>query len=1149
MKQEQLHWRCFIKSLTILFFLFFSASAFAVPAKPGQKRLLTLADGTTVNAMLVGDEYAHYWLDAGGNAYMKMIDNAYKRVDLEAVKQSAESRRSESNQRRMRRMAPRKVGEVGSLTGQKKGLIILVNFADVAFKPDNNNELYQRIANEKNFSYGNFKGSMYDYFYDQSEGKFELTFDVVGPVTVSKDQSYYGGNDAKGNDKHPAEMVIEAVKLVDAQVNFKDYDWDDDGEVDQVYVVYAGKGEADGGGENTIWPHEWNLYSAWRKNGDGSGSQKLDGVTIDTYACGGELYGDNISGIGTMCHEFSHCLGFPDLYDTDYSGGQGMYKWDLMNSGSYNGDGYCPAGYTSYERWMAGWKYPIELVNSQDISNMGALQDFGSNTYIIYNDGNRNEYFLLENRQKKRWDAELPGAGLLVIHVDYNYLAWRRNEVNDDPDHQRMTWIPADHEYQKLIIWGIDFGYTEEGAANDPFPFESVNAFGKNTQFPISLYNMNKNGTYFLEPSVEYITQNSDGTISFRFNSGNKKLTLNASPDGGIVNYMQEVVLSASETDADIYYTLDGTEPTKSSSLYANSLKIERNQTLKAKAVLDGYEESDILSKDFQVKLDVTATPNPGDIEAGKAVTLSSTHPGATIYYTTDGSTPSNQSNVYSSPIVLQNSTTIKAISMYEECLPSDIKTFNYNVVPKTKVMLNITPISGIVQKGTAVHISSTPSNADIYFTLDGSMPTKSSSKYDVGSPVAIQKNTTLKAFACADGYTDSDILAAEYNVKLTLQASLASGTVDYLSEVVLKSDESDATIYYTIDGSTPSKASLTYTKPIVIDESITVKAIAYHDDYLASDILSRDYSIRTVTVSVTPDASEHLTPGTEIFLMANPSDSRIYYTTDGSEPTEISTLYTSSIVAEGNFVLKAKAFRNGYKPSETLQESYNVSQVEPTKLTILPSKLELPCGQTVQLNYSCIPVGAVVTSLEWESSNPTVATVDENGLVEALQCGHATLTATTQNGVTGKCELEVRETRLRFYLWLQNGEVHGYDLEEHPKVKLGKKEFTLTTTSQTLKYEATDVLRFTLQEETIENGTSSISAPKVMEDVQFSKGTLLLADCMPHSPVHVYDTAGRIILSAQTDGEGNLALSLTSLSKGIYIVKTNNTTIKIQKQ
>lgn len=341
--------------MMLMSFLMFAVLAFAVPAKPGLTRLLTLSNGSTVMATLVGDEHGHYWQGTDGKNYQLISGTTtYQEVNSQEVIQRAQQRRAQANQRRVRRMAPQRVGDVGSITGKKKGLIILVNFTDVSFKASNNNALYKRIANEQNFSYGNFKGSMYDYFYAQSDGLFELTFDVVGPVTVSKAQSYYGGNDSDGHDQHPAAMVIEALKLVDSQVNFADYDWNNDKTVEQVYVVYAGQGEADRGADETIWPHEWTLSSA-NYYGDGSGTQTLDGVKIDTYACGGELNGDNnIAGIGTMCHEFSHCLGYPDFYDTDYSGGQGMGYWDLMDSGSYNGNGYQPAGYTSYERALGG---------------------------------------------------------------------------------------------------------------------------------------------------------------------------------------------------------------------------------------------------------------------------------------------------------------------------------------------------------------------------------------------------------------------------------------------------------------------------------------------------------------------------------------------------------------------------------------------------------------------------------------------------------------------------------------------------------------------------------------------------------------------------------------------------------------------------
>ena len=504
------------RSVVFLTLLLLTTATFAVPAKPGIKRLLTLADGTTVNAVLVGDEYAHYWLGEDGLAYQSIDDVSYQRVDLQAIKQRAAARRSAANQRRMRRLTSRKVGEVGSITGQKKGIIILVNFKNKSFTATQND--FNKLANQVNYVSGKYKGSMRDYFYAQSEGQFELTFDVVGPYTVSQNYSYYGENDYQGDDKHPAEMVIEALKLADPYVNFADYDWDGDGTVEQVYVVYAGKGEADGGATNTIWPHEYELSSA-EVYGDGDGIQCLDGVYINTYACGSEQNGSTgaTAGIGTMCHEFSHCLGYPDFYDTDYSGGQGMFAWDLMDSGSYNDDGYRPAGYTSYERWVAGWKEPIELVYTQNITNMGALQTNGSNTYVIYNKGNRNEYYLLENRQKTGWVTSLPGAGLLILHVDYNATVWANNKPNDDPSHQRMTWVAADNEYQYTMYQGTKY-FTESGAMNDPFPYGSVNAFGKNTTPAAKLYNKNIDNTYYLDSSIDNITQNSDGTISFTFN-------------------------------------------------------------------------------------------------------------------------------------------------------------------------------------------------------------------------------------------------------------------------------------------------------------------------------------------------------------------------------------------------------------------------------------------------------------------------------------------------------------------------------------------------------------------------------------------------------------------------------------------------------
>ena len=503
------------KLFLLLSLVIMAISASAVPAKKGLWKNVTLADGTEVRVQLVGDEHGHFWQAADGSAYGKAANgDFYVAVNAQQTIEKAKARRAKAN---AKRVAKREFGHPGSFLGEKKAIMILANFTDTKFKASNNNALYQRIANEENFSYGNFKGSMADYFKAQSRGKFVLDFDVVGPVTVSHPYAYYGQNDEDGNDKRPAELIIEAVNLAKQQVSdWTQYDWDGDGYVDQVYVVYAGKGEADGGSENTIWPHAWTL-SDGVEYGDGSGPVTVGtGLVVNSYACGGELNGETgqIGGIGTMCHEYSHCLGYPDFYDTDYSGGQGMYSWDLMDQGSYNGDGYQPAGYTSYERWFAGWEEPIVLEDEDvTVENMKSLQNDGE-SYIIYNKRNRNEYFLLENRQYEGWDESLEGAGLLILHVDYSASVWENNAPNDDPNHQRMTWVPASKKYQYQTYDGEKYYYVDD---KDVFPYGSNNSFNKDFGTMAKLYNKNSNDTYYLSSSVEQIKQNADGTISFNF--------------------------------------------------------------------------------------------------------------------------------------------------------------------------------------------------------------------------------------------------------------------------------------------------------------------------------------------------------------------------------------------------------------------------------------------------------------------------------------------------------------------------------------------------------------------------------------------------------------------------------------------------------
>ena len=540
------------KLLSTLSLLLVTLTVLAVPAKKGLWKSITLNNGQVVKAQLKGDEFGHFWRTADGKHYVA-VDGQYQEETAD-IRQKAAQRRAQAQSRRAARLSYKVVNGKRRASdahfGQKKGLILLVNFQDTQFQEEHNQALYNNVANTPGYTDDNgFQGSVADYFKDQSRGDFELTFDVVGPVTVSHDAEYYGENNDNGDDMHPEEMVVEAITLAkDLVTDWKQYDWDDDNEVDQVMIVYAGEGEADGGADNTIWPHEWELKFV------DLDFEVTDGIKVNTYAVANEgLVYDNqfcINGIGTICHEFSHCLGLPDMYDVSYSGYFGMGPWSLMDSGSYNGNGFVPAGYTSYDKYCIGWIQPTELTSAQEVNNMQPLNE-SSDVYMITNAAHPDEYYLLENRQKKGWDAHLPTSGMLILHVDYDYWLWFFNLVNSNcdgsdgypvNDHQRCTIFHADgidktgETYDKIVELANQMAYASGSAYDrlidqynnlcqqydadfrgDVYPQPNNNQL-TNTSVPRSfLYNENTDGRKLMNISITDITQNPDGTISFKF--------------------------------------------------------------------------------------------------------------------------------------------------------------------------------------------------------------------------------------------------------------------------------------------------------------------------------------------------------------------------------------------------------------------------------------------------------------------------------------------------------------------------------------------------------------------------------------------------------------------------------------------------------
>lgn len=229
--------------------------------------------------------------------------------------------------------------------------------------------------------------------------------------------------------------------------------------------------------------------------------------------------------------------------------------------------------------------------------------------------------------------------------------------------------------------------------------------------------------------------------------------------------------------------------------------------------------------------------------------------------------------------------------------------------------------------------------------------------------------------------------------------------------------------------------------------------------------------------------------------------------------------------------------------------DKFTLEQVLPEhpKSITMSDDMLLGLGTSAQLDYKFTPVDAQ-TTLKWFNDNPEVVSVTQSGLVSGIKVGEANLMVQTSNGLRASCHIIVPEPRLCFYVWLRNGEINRYDLEDKPEVKLGETIFTLTTTKQTLEYQAADILRFTLQDAALDD-PDGISVPEKMDNILFREGTLLLAGCTPHSSVHIYDTTGRLVQATKTDAEGNLGLSLAFLRAGIYLISTEKSTIKIQKR
>ena len=524
------------KILTSAIALALAVGAWAVPARHNFK-VYTQADGSTVTMTPMGDEWHHSLVttdgfavakDANGNlcyrtatgvsdvvahdvAARSAQEKAFlaQRNDVKfSVPARARAKAAKANARRAETQVPDK--------GAPSVPVILVQYSDVKFSQSAS----QIVATFDN-QFNNGSESCHQYFYDQSYGQYDGKFDILGPVTLTGMRADYGGDDDYyDEDQGVCKMVAEACKGL-SNVDWSKYDNDGDKEVDVVVILYAGVGQADSDETDAIWPCQWEL-STGAQYGDGPGAITLNGYKIDRFGVFNELGGsysghsNKIDGIGTFCHEFSHCLGLPDWYDTEYGNHFGMGNWSILDNGCYNDDGFTPCGYTAYEKDFHNWRALEEAVPNTSYELIATNLE-GGKGIKIQSDYDANEYYVLENRQLTGWDKYLPSKGLQVTHVCYNATYWEENKVNNY-DTKGMSIIPADNSLKMdaySSYYGTQYFSNDADQVGDLFPYKGVNELTDESTPAATLYK----GGYMGKP-ITNITQLANGNVTFDFMKG-----------------------------------------------------------------------------------------------------------------------------------------------------------------------------------------------------------------------------------------------------------------------------------------------------------------------------------------------------------------------------------------------------------------------------------------------------------------------------------------------------------------------------------------------------------------------------------------------------------------------------------------------------
>jgi hypothetical protein len=312
-------------------------------------------------------------------------------------------------------------------------------------------------------------------------------------------------------------------------------------------------------------------------------------------------------------------------------------------------------------------------------------------------------------------------------------------------------------------------------------------------------------------------------------------------------------------------------------------------------------------------------------------VSMTSATEGAVIFYTLDGSTPTQTSNPYSGPVFVPENMTIKAKAFKNGCNPSPVASGSYVITTPTCSNPLITPAGDTYSTPQNIVITCTTAGAEIRYTTDGSDPSQVTSLYV--APISVSGQTTIKARAYKEGITPSQIVAQVYNfVTASPIIYPPAGNYNNPQNISISCGTEGALIKYTTDGSEPTNASDPYIQPIYIDMEKTIKAKAYKSGYTPSATVTGHYTIDYIVSNPTfdPDPNVVYTIPQGITISSETQGASIYYTTDGSTPNQNSTLYTGVFDIDASTTIKAIASKSGWQNSQIVSASYQINLIVP---------------------------------------------------------------------------------------------------------------------------------------------------------------------------------------------------------------------------